>query len=126
MRSRYVGFALGLGAYLAGTLASTHPDSKAPRDALVRQLSRQKDTFKFLGLTIWYTSDEGDTGEVLFHARVFEHGKDRSFAELSTFVREEGAWRYAGGVLVPGAKLGKSPEKLTRDAFLALATRALN
>ena len=38
---------------------------------------------------------EGD--EVLFDARVFERGGHRSFAELSTFVREDGSWRYASG-----------------------------
>jgi hypothetical protein len=42
---------------------------------------------------------------VLFYARIFERGADRSFAERSTFVREAGAWRYAAGELVPRAEL---------------------
>jgi uncharacterized protein YchJ len=43
--------------------------------------------------------------EVLFDARIFERGQDRSFAELSTFVREDGAWRYASGKALPRAGL---------------------
>ena len=117
MRSRYAAFALGRGAYLADTLARAHPDRGAPRDALVRELSRVKDRQRFLGLRVLFAA--GD--EVLFHARVFERGVDRSFAELSTFVREDGAWRYASGVLVPAAELPEDPASLDRDAFLALA-----
>ena len=64
--------------------------------------------------------EEGDAGEVLFHARIFERGQDRGFAELSDFVREGSAWRYAGGRLVPGARLPVDVTGLTRDAFLAL------
>ena len=93
MRSRYAAFALGLGEYLVDTLASTHPDRDVPREALVIELSRVKDRQRFLGLRI--VRAEGD--EVLFDARIFERGVDRSFAELSTFVREDDRWTYASG-----------------------------
>ncbi len=121
MRSRYAAFALGLGAYLVRTLASTHPDRAAPRDVLAHELSRAHQRQRFLGLRILHTATKGDEGEVLFHARVFERGADRSFAELSTFVREGDAWRYADGLLMPAAKLPRDLEALTRDAFVALA-----
>ena len=64
---------------------------------------------------------EGDVGEVLFHARIFERGKDRSFVELSTFRREGGLWKYESGVLLPASKLGAPPMPMKRDAFRELA-----
>ncbi len=93
MRSRYAAFALGLGEYLVDTLASSHRHRDLPREALVTELSRAKDRQRFLGLRV--VRAEGD--EVLFEARIFERGKDQSFAELSKFVREDGRWRYESG-----------------------------
>lgn len=76
-----------------------------------------------MGLRILHTSvSQADVGEVLFSARVFEKGADRSFAELSRFVREDGSWRYESGVLVPRDRLPDDPSVLDREAFLALAT----
>lgn len=117
MRSRYAAFALGRGDYLVDTLASDHPDRAAPRAELVRELSRLHNRQRFLGLAIL---DAGGD-EVLFYARIFERGVDRSFAELSTFVREDGAWRYASGVSVPRARLPDDPTSIRRDALLAIA-----
>src|SRR3954447_25143084 len=107
MRSRYAAFALGLGEYLVRTLASTHPDREEPREELARSLGRARAQQRFVGLRILEatTAPTGDTGEVLFYARIFERGADRSFAERSTFVREAGAWRYASGVFVPRSEL---------------------
>jgi SEC-C motif-containing protein len=85
-------------------------------------VARSRDKRRFLDLCILHTSTEGDTGEVLFFARIFERGQDRSFAELSTFDREEGGWRYASGILVPRERLPADPTTLSREAFLALAT----
>jgi SEC-C motif-containing protein len=101
MRSRYTAFALGLGEYLVDTLASSHPDRDLPREALVTKLSGVKDRQRFLGLRI--VRAEGN--EVLFDARIFERGEDRSFAELSTFVRDDGRWAYASGRAVTREEL---------------------
>lgn len=119
MRSRWSAFALGHGAYLFDTLASDHPDREAPRDVAIRELSRVHQRQRFLKLTIIAASED----EVLFHARIFEKGQDRSFAELSrfTFVRGDGVWRYASGILVPGDRLPADPSTLDRDQLLALA-----
>lgn len=105
MRSRYSAFALGLGAYLVKTLSTDHADRPDPGDAegaraLERALSTAKDRQRFLGLTIRAAHDYGAIGEVTFHARIFEKGRDRSFTERSTFVREGGAWRYARGEIL--------------------------
>ena len=97
MRSRYSAFALGLGGYLVTTLAVEHPDRAHDEPALVIALSRAKERQRFLGLTILAAHDDGARGEVTFHARIFERGQDRSFTERSTFVRENGAWKYAAG-----------------------------
>lgn len=96
MRSRYAAFALGLGEYLVDTLARDHDDRKLPREALVRELSRVKDRQRFMGLRIVEAKDD----EVVFVARIFEKGQDRSFSERSTFVREDGAWKYAAGAIL--------------------------
>ncbi len=74
MRSRYAAFARGLGAYLVRTLSSDHPDRAHDEAGLALALARAKDTQRFLGLTIVESSVDGDRGEVLFHARIFERG----------------------------------------------------
>jgi SEC-C motif-containing protein len=117
MRSRYAAFALGLGRYLFDTLSADHPDRAAPN--LERELARARERQRFLGLRILLT----DADEVLFAAKIFERGHDRSFVELSTFVKENGAWRYASGIAVPRSTLPANLDDLDRDAFLAAASR---
>lgn len=129
MRSRYAAFALGLGDYLVRTLASSHSDREMPRDALVRELSRARERQRFMGLRILHASAISDRGEVMFFARIFEKGKDCSFAELSDFLREGGAWRYASGVLaakadLPGRGEGADLDHLTPEGLRDLAARA--
>lgn len=97
MRSRYSAFALGLGDYLVTTLASEHEDRAHDPRALAIALSRAKDTQRFLGLEILEAHEQGDTGVVKFHARIFERGVDKSFTERSEFLRENGEWRYVRG-----------------------------
>jgi SEC-C motif-containing protein len=115
MRSRYAAFALGLGEYLVRTLSADHADRQLPQAAFVQELRRAHERQRFLGLRILHASADGDEGEVLFHARIFAKGVDGSFAELSHFVREAGAWRYASGVVVPTAELPADVASLTPD-----------
>ncbi len=127
MRSRYSAFAMGLGAYLVKTLAAEHPDLAMDREALTRALSQFRSHQRFMGLTVLEASEHGDAGQVLFFARIFERGENRSFAELSDFVRESGAWRYASGVLVRPEELPEPSRTngagLTRATFLEIAQR---
>ena|SRR5690349_5737084 len=109
MRARYAAFALGLVGYVNATLARSHPPQPFTR-------GRER----YLDLRIMHTSLDRDSGEVLFYAKIFEKGADRSFAELSSFVREDGAWKYESGLLVPAARLPPEPRELDREAFLAL------
>lgn len=114
MRSRYAAFAMGLGGYLLETLAETHEDRSTPAAVLVKTLSTVKDTQRFLGLTILDTGPD----EVLFFAKIFEKGKERSFVELSSFVRERQAWRYASGIAKAVQDIPGNPLELDRVSFL--------
>ncbi len=124
MRSRYAAFALGDGAYLVRTLSETHLDRALPEAELARELARAKDGQRYLGLSILHASRDGERGEVLFYARIFASGKDRSFVELSTFVREGGAWRYREGLLLSREAIDVSPETLDKKSFLELYAKS--
>ena len=113
MRSRYAAFALGLGTYLVETLAAEHEDLALPRAELVRELAEARQRQRFMGLRILHEAEAGTEGEVMFHARIFEKGIDGSFVELSRFVRQGNAWRYASGILVPRAELPADLETLS-------------
>lgn len=88
MRSRFSAFALGLGDYLVRT-------QDEPADPIA--LSRIKDRQRFLDLKILRVEET----KVLFFAKIFERGVDRSFAELSSFRREGAGWIYTTGESVP-------------------------
>jgi SEC-C motif-containing protein len=120
MRSRYSAYALGLGAYLIDTLAARHPDLSRPPAELVRELGRAHLTQRYMGLTIFPARPD----EVLFHARIFVRGRDHSFVELSSFVREPAGWRYAAGELLPASELASALGELTRESFLTHLQRA--
>jgi SEC-C motif-containing protein len=121
MRSRFAAFALGLGGYLVRTLAADHPDLSIPHDALARELGRVRERQRFLGLRILDEITRGEDGDVVFLARIFERGADRSFAEVSTFRRESGGWRYASGLLVPRSGLPTDLAAVTHDDVRAAA-----
>lgn len=120
MRSRYSAFALGLGSYLVETLAANHPDRARPAAELARELGRAHLTQRYMGLAIFPARPD----EVLFHARIFVRGRDHSFVELSSFVREAAGWRYAAGDLLPAQALGSALDGLTRDGFLVHVQKA--
>jgi SEC-C motif-containing protein len=118
MRARYAAFARGDVAFLANTLCADHADRTETAAADYRAM---RENMRFLDLCIMHTSVEGETGEVLFYARIFERGVDRSFVELSGFVREDGAWKYASGVMVKTEDLPADPKSMTREEVMALA-----
>jgi SEC-C motif-containing protein len=122
MRSRYSAFALGDAEYLLRTLHADHDDRARPRDEVLRSLRATSQTLRFMGLAVLDHRERGGSAQVLFHARVFEKGQERSFVELSDFLRDAEGWRYLAGVLVPASKLGEAIQGLTIDAFEALAS----
>jgi SEC-C motif-containing protein len=123
MRSRYSAFALGEAEHLWRTLDASHPDRAAPRDHLARGLRAQKGHRRYPKLVILDSRVHGKTAEVLFFAGVTERGQDGSFVELSDFAHDGEGWRYVSGVLVAREALGREPEGLLIDEFLAIAGR---
>lgn len=115
MRSRYSAFARGEVAYLASTLCAEHPDRT---ESAAGEYRRARENQRFLDLCIMHVSIDGEVGDVLFFARIFERGRDCSFVELSGFVREEGAWKYASGMMVETKDLPPDPRAMTRDQVL--------
>jgi SEC-C motif domain protein len=121
MRSRYCAYALNLAPYLMKTLARGHEDRAMPEAELLKALQYGAQTRKFMGLTILRSDAKDDRGHVLFIARVFEKGRDCSFAELSHFVLEEGAWRYLSGILLPKSDIPANLAERSDEEIAALA-----
>jgi SEC-C motif domain protein len=120
MRSRYAAFALGDAAYLWRTLHPEHPDRQGP-DAeaqLVAGIRRTRQTVRFARLRILdHDQPDQDHARVLFHAELFERGKERSFVELSWFELESGAWRYLSGENRAMAAADPALSRLTLASF---------
>ena len=95
MRSRYTAYATGAFGHLARTLTA----------ALARGFSEAEAAAGAAGvawtkLVILATSRGGaadQAGEVEFKAHYRHGGVDGVLHERSRFVREDGAWKYAGG-----------------------------
>jgi SEC-C motif-containing protein len=119
MRSRYSAFALKLVPYLYDTFHSSHEDRKLPRNEVMRGLRDAAEGFRYMGLQILDTRTDEANGVawVLFNARLFERGQNRSFVELSTFKKEDGGWRYSDGVTVPLSLVKDTVDTLTIDTF---------
>lgn len=99
VRSRFSAFALGEGAYLWRTLHPRHELRARPEDVVIRELSRAHQTLRYRSVIIHDTEVDGPSARVLFTAKVFEKGRDRSFVEASRFEHVGGGWRYLDGVL---------------------------
>lgn len=97
MRSRFSAFALGEVDYLWRTLHSAHADRPEGEAAFVAAIRRSRQAMKYVRLRVLDHDLAGERGRVLFHAELYEKGKDRSFLELSLFEREGQAWRYLSG-----------------------------
>jgi SEC-C motif-containing protein len=118
MRSRFAAFALADGEYLWRTLHPDHEDRAQPKDEVVRSLRDAARAYKYMGLTILDARDD----RVLFRARIFQKGHDRSFAELSLFARDADGWRYVSGQMRPAQDVTQSGT-MTIDAW-ELASKA--
>lgn len=119
MRSRYSAFARGDAAYLLRTLHPDHADREAGEAAVLASLREGFARCRYERLAVLDRRPPGADGlaEVLFHARVREAGRDRSFVERSYFAHDGAGWRYLAGDLVPAAALGGRVEALTLEGF---------
>ncbi|MFK7991026.1 MAG: YchJ family protein [Sandaracinaceae bacterium] len=116
VRARFSAFALGEGAFLLATVAKAHPLTTRPKADVVRELSQAHKTLRYRAVEIRDERVDGASAQVLFCARVFEKGKDRSFVELSNFVREQG-WVYADGLLASHGTA--AAEAMSIETYLA-------
>jgi SEC-C motif-containing protein len=119
MRSRYSAFALKEVGYLWRTLHPDHPDRRRSEAQVLRELRASASTFKYPGLTVLDERPAGANGTalVLFLARLFEKGKERSFVERSEFRHDGTGWRYLRGDLQPLSELKGDPLALTLETF---------
>jgi SEC-C motif domain protein len=103
MRSRFSAFALKDAAYLARTLHPDHEDYARPEAELLRAIKAAASAFRYMGLAILDHDgpDAAGVSRVLFHARVFQKGRDLSFVELSAFAEGPRGLGYARGTLLP-------------------------
>lgn len=95
MRSRFTAYALGKVDYLIQTTAAGKR-GEIDRDDLAAYCA----SISCVGLKIVAT-ERGEAGDdegiVKFHASLQNNGKRHLHVERSSFVREEGAWRYVDG-----------------------------
>lgn len=119
MRSRYAAYAKKEIPYLMTTLHAKHEDRAMPEAELSKLLAAAARNQRYLGLTILDRRGPNAEGvaEVLFHARVFERGRDFSFVERSEFAHDGTGWRYVHGDTVPVGKIEGDPKSVTFATF---------
>lgn len=119
MRSRYAAYAKKEIPYLIRTLHPSHEDRALPEAQLLALLAEAAREQRYMGLAILDRRgpDAGGMAEVLFHARVFQRGKDFSFVERSEFAHDGTGWRYLRGDTVPVNKIAGDPRELTLATF---------
>jgi SEC-C motif domain protein len=120
MRSRFAAYARREAAYVLRTLHPEHEDKKRPEAEVMREIRDATSTLKFMRLDVLDHDgpDEAGIWHVLFHARVFEKGQNRSFIELSEFANDGVGIRYRSGKQMAAANV-TDPAGLTIAAFRA-------
>jgi SEC-C motif-containing protein len=120
MRSRYTAYAKKVIPYLITTLHPRHEDRAIPEAELLKLLATAARNQRYMGLTILDRRGPNAEGvaEVLFHARVFERGRDFSFVERSEFAHDGTGWRYLHGVTVPVGEVKGDLATLTLATFV--------
>lgn len=121
MRSRYAAFARKEVAYLWRTLHPDHEDRAREEAVVTRAIRATASAYRYTGLSILdrRAPDREGIARVLFLARVFEKGRDRSFVELSLFSHDGEGWRYLAGEAIPARTLAGDPAALTIETFPA-------
>lgn len=121
MRSRFAAYAKKQSKYIFQTLHPEHEDRGRPEADVMREIREATSTLKFMRLAVLDRQgpDEGGLSQVLFYARVFEKGKNRSFIELSDFLHDGNGWRYVRGKQL-AESAAPNAEKLSIAEFHAL------
>ncbi len=99
MRSRYTGFALKKVDYLWRTLHREHADRAATQAEGLAAIRYAAEGYRYMGLTVLDREgpDAKGVARVLFHAKMFQKGRDVSFVECSDFAHDGEGWRYRAG-----------------------------
>ncbi|MBK9263314.1 MAG: hypothetical protein IPM54_26365 [Polyangiaceae bacterium] len=121
MRSRFAAYANKLAPYLYRTIHAEHEDKKRPEAEVMREIRDAASTLRFMRLGVLDEQDADQHGiaRVLFFARVFEKGQNRSFIELSDFRHDGTGWRYLRGTQAAASRV-TNPEELDIPKFNAL------
>lgn len=119
MRSRYAAYAKKEIGYLIKTIHPAHDDRKMPEAELHKLLAAAARNQRYMGLTILDRAAPNADGiaEVLFIAKVFERGRDFTFAERSEFAHDGTGWRYRRGDTVAIGAIPGDPKALTLATF---------
>ncbi|MFO0649146.1 MAG: YchJ family metal-binding protein [Polyangiales bacterium] len=121
MRSRYSAFAMKRPEYLWKTLHPDHPDRAASEPDGLARLRHAAESHRYMGLAILdRAAPDGGIAKVLFHAKVFQKGRDVSFVECSDFAHDGDGWRYLAGVGVLASGLRDGLAGITIARFLEL------
>ena len=120
MRARFSAFAVHDADYLWKTLHEAHDDRAAGEEAYRQQLEQGFANLRYTAVkVIDVRAPEAQTpdaiAQVLFHAAIQQHRRDRSIVELSDFALQDGCWRYLSGVTRNASELGHAPEHMSID-----------
>lgn len=119
MRSRYAAYSLGDAAYLWKTLHPQHDDRTRDQTVVIKELREAFRRFRYMGLEVLDAAPPDTEGiaRVVFLARLFERGQDRSFVERSEFLHDGIGWRYLCGTTLPVNMLMRDARTLTLATF---------
>lgn len=117
MRSRYAAFCLQNADYLWRTLHSQHAARAGGFDRYRESLERSSSSVRHRRLRILDSKapDADGVAQVLFHAEISQLNRDHSIVELSSFVEEDGAFRYIAGITRPARELAHGLDDLSID-----------
>ncbi len=100
MKSRYSAYALNLPEYIIST---THPDNPnwiENQETWINDLQNFSSNTQFDNLEIEDFVDGEDTATVVFRASLRQSGRDVSFTEKSTFLKQGERWLYRSGEIL--------------------------
>ncbi|RLB56745.1 MAG: hypothetical protein DRJ42_02400 [Deltaproteobacteria bacterium] len=119
MRARFCAFSKGEVGFLVRTLHKDHDDAARPADEVEAHLREGLAALNYQELSILDTRPVDDEGvaQVLFLAKVWCHGKDLSFVELSSFVHDGTGWRYLLGAPLLVSRLSGDAGRLRITSF---------
>ena len=100
MRSRFAAYAYCLPDYIIATTHDSSPQRKGSRAKWRAEIVDFSKGTQFEGLQILEFVDGEKSATVTFKAKLTHDGRDVSFSEKSTFVKENGRWFYKSGQIL--------------------------